>query len=347
MHGVRSSVNTTKTVKMIQTGGTPLLSIKGLTTEFQAREGKVLRALDGFDLAIDAGEIHGLVGESGCGKTVASHSIMRLSTPPGAVTAGEVWWKDRELLALNRKEMVKIRGKEIAMIFQDPRGALNPLYTIGSQMATVIRLHGRFSKNEARREAQRLLKEVKIADPGSRMNDHPHQLSGGMCQRVMIAMALSCQPDLLIADEPTAALDVTIQGQILDLLLELRERFNMAILLISHDMGVVARMCDRISVMYLGKIIENAGARELYGAPGHPYTRALLEAIPTPDPEAKRRFSSLEGDPPSALHIPGGCRFRPRCARAFDRCTHEPPMQALGSQGAKAACWLHEKRGTE
>ena len=250
----------------------PLLKIKGLKIEFQLKNRKVLRAVDGIDLTINPGEIHGLVGESGCGKTVTSLSILRLITRPGYISAGEVLWDGKDLLKLKKDEMRRVRGKEIAMIFQNPQGALNPLYTIGDQMRAIIQLHRPMRKKEAEDEVIRLLQIVKIPDPEKRINDYPHQLSGGMCQRVLIAMALSCQPKLLIADEPTAALDVTIQAQILDLLLELREQFQMAILLISHDMGVVARMCDRISVMYLGRIIELAEATQLYNSPKHPYT---------------------------------------------------------------------------
>ena len=259
-----------------------LLSIKELRTEFRLKDGKVLRAVDGIDLDIKPGEIHGLVGESGCGKTVASLSILRLITRPGYISGGEVLWNGHVLLKLSDQDMRKIRGKEIAMVFQNPQGALNPLYTVGDQMMAILRLHRTMSKKEAEKEAIRLLRIVKLPDPDKRINDYPHQLSGGMCQRVMIAMALSCQPKLFIADEPTAALDVTIQAQIMDLLLELREQFQMAMLLISHDMGVVARMCDRISVMYLGKIVEESQAEILYSSPKHPYTQALLKAVPIP-----------------------------------------------------------------
>ncbi|MBC8459759.1 MAG: ABC transporter ATP-binding protein [Deltaproteobacteria bacterium] len=321
----------------------PLLTIKGLKTEFRVQDNKVLRAVDGIDLAINSGEIHGLVGESGCGKTVASLSVLRLISPPGYISAGEVLWNGNNLLRLKKGEIRKIRGKEIAMIFQNPQGSLNPLYTIGEQIASIIRLHKNISKREAREEALRLLQEVKIPDPESRVNDYPHQLSGGMCQRVMIAMSLSCQPKLLIADEPTAALDVTIQAQILDLLLELRGRFQMAMLLISHDMGVVARMCDRISVMYLGKIVEESDAEGLYSNPKHPYTQALLKAVPIPNPSEKAAFSLLKGDLPSSIDIPSGCRFRTRCPKVFDRCIHEPELESVDQNGTMVACWLYEK----
>ena len=320
----------------------PLLTIKGLKTEFRVQDNKVLRAVDGIDLAINSGEIHGLVGESGCGKTVASLSILRLISRPGTISGGEVLWDDNDLLKLKKGDMRKVRGKEIAMIFQNPQASLNPLYTIGEQLRAIIQLHRSMGKKQATDEAIRLLKTVKIPDPENRINDYPHQLSGGMCQRVMIAMALSCRPKLLIADEPTAALDVTIQAQILDLLLELREKFGMAILLISHDMGVVARMCDRISVMYLGKIVEESDADNLYSSPKHPYTQALLRAVPVPDPKKREQFSLLKGDVPSSIDMPPGCRFRTRCPKAFDKCMQEPELKPTSQNGTKVACWLYE-----
>lgn len=318
-----------------------LLSIKGLKTEFRLKEGKVLRAVDGIDLDIKQGEIHGLVGESGCGKTVASLSILRLITRPGYISGGEARWDGHDLLRLSNQDMRKIRGKEIAMVFQNPQSALNPLYTIGDQMKAVIKLHRPVSNKEAKTEASRLFRIVKLPDPEKRANDYPHQLSGGMCQRVMIAMAISSQPKLLIADEPTAALDVTIQAQIMDLLLELRDRFNMAMLLISHDMGVVARMCDRIFVMYLGKIVEQSSAEALYASPKHPYTQALLKAVPVPDPTKRSGLSLLKGDLPGSVDIPPGCRFRTRCPEAFDRCNQEPELRSLGENGPSVACWLY------
>jgi oligopeptide/dipeptide ABC transporter ATP-binding protein len=320
-----------------------LLSIKGLKTQFNLKEGKVLRAVDGIDLDIKPGEIHGLVGESGCGKTIASLSILRLIDHPGKISAGEILCNGHNLLNLSEKDMEKIRGEEIALIFQNASSALNPVYTIGRQIIDVIKLHKTISKKDAENEAIRLLRVVKLPDPEKRINDYPHQLSGGMCQRVMIAMALSCQPKLLIADEPTAFLDVTIQAQIMDLLLELRDQFNMAMLLISHDMGVVARMCDRISVMYLGKIVEESKAEILYASPKHPYTQALLKAVPIPDPTKKSGFSLLKGDLPGSIDIPSGCRFRTRCPEAFDRCSQEEPLlESINTNGTKAACWLYD-----
>ena len=326
----------------IDTNILPLLSVRGLKTEFRLRDGNVLHAVDGIDLAIRPSEIHGLVGESGCGKTVASLSMLRLISRPGLISGGEVLWNGNDLLKLKKQEMRRIRGKEIAMIFQNPQAALNPLYTIGNQIRAIIQLHRHMPKKQAEDEVIKLLQTVKLPDPENRINDYPHQLSGGMCQRVMIAMALSCQPKLLIADEPTAALDVTIQAQILDLLLELRERFEMSMLLISHDMGVVARMCDCISVMYLGKIVEESKAETLYSSPKHPYTQALLEAVPIPNPTEKIKFSLLKGDLPSSVDIPSGCRFRTRCPEAFDKCiTEEPEIKDIDQNGSRVACWLY------
>lgn len=327
---------------MIQRKG-DLLKISNLKIEFPLKHDRVIRAVDGIDLNIKEGEIHGIVGESGCGKTVTSLSITNLIRRPGLISGGKIIWHDQDLLKLRKNEIRKVRGKEIAMIFQNPELALNPLYSIGDQMRAVIKLHHRsISRKDAQEEVFRLLHLVRISDPEKRINDYPHQLSGGMCQRVLIAMAISCKPCLLVADEPTASLDVTIQAQILDLLLELRERFQMAILLISHDMGVVARMCDTISVMYLGRIVEVADAHRLYASPKHPYTEVLLKSVPVPDPNLKPKITLTKGDPPSSIDIPSGCRFRTRCPKAFDRCKMEDPLlKEVDQYGTQAACWLY------
>lgn len=321
---------------------TELLCVKELSVHFDVKGQGILRAVDGVDLDIRQGEVLGLVGESGCGKTVFSLSLLRLISPPGHISSGQINWVGRNLLGLSNKDMRFVRGKEIAMIFQNPQSSLNPLYSIGSQLVSVIRLHREISKVEARNEALRLLRLVEISDPERRMNDYPHQFSGGMAQRIMIAMALSCQPKLLIADEPTASLDVTIQAQIMDLLLEIREKFQMAILLVSHDLGVIAKMCDRIAVMYLGRIVEIAPAEKLYDSPMHPYTQALLKSVPVPDPRHNGKITKLTGDVPSPLNIPSGCRFRSRCPDAFDKCPKiDPVLRAVGGADHFAACLLY------
>jgi len=319
-----------------------LLKIKGLTSQFTLRDKSVLRAVDQIDLEIKNNEIHGLVGESGCGKSATALSILRLIESPGSIVGGTILWKGNDLIKLSKGEMRKVRGRDISMVFQNPQASLNPLYTIGNQLVSVLRLHRKLTKKEAFSEAVQLLKLVQIVDAEQRMDSYPHQLSGGMCQRVMIAMALSCRPSLLIADEPTAALDVTIQAQILDLLLDLRERFQMAILLISHDMGVVARMCDTVSVMYLGQVVECAEVKKLYHSPKHPYTQALLKSVPVADPNIKQH-STIKGDMPSALNTPKGCKFRTRCGDALEKCTEfSPKLIARDDTQAKVACWLYE-----
>lgn len=321
-----------------------LLNIKGLSVHFDLKGQGVLHAVDGIDLHIYQGEILGLVGESGCGKTVTTLSLLRLIDPPGYISNGQLNWEGKDLLNLNHKEMRQVRGKEIAMIFQSPQSSMNPLYSVGSQLVSVIRLHQNISKEEAKKEAVRLLRLVEIPDPDRRMNDYPHQLSGGMCQRIMIAMALSCRPKLLIADEPTASLDVTIQAQIMDLLLEIREKFQMAILLVSHDLGVIAKMCDRILVMYLGRIVETAPAEKLYGSPMHPYTQALLKSVPLPDPAQNSKITKLKGDVPSPMNIPSGCRFRSRCPKVFEPCSKVDPMlRSVNGDGHQAACLLYKQ----
>lgn len=322
---------------------TALLDVRGLSVHFDVKGQGILRAVDGVDFDIRKGEILGLVGESGCGKTVFSLSLLRLISPPGHISSGQINWVGRNLLDLSNKEMRLVRGKEIAMIFQNPQSSLNPLYSIGSQLVSVIRLHREISKVEARNEALRLLRLVEISDPERRMNDYPHQFSGGMAQRIMIAMALSCQPKLLIADEPTASLDVTIQAQIMDLLLEIREKFQMAILLVSHDLGVIAKMCDRIAVMYLGRIVEIAPAEKLYESPMHPYTQALLKSVPVPDPRHNGKITKLTGDVPSPLNIPSGCRFRTRCPAVFGSCQKtDPVLRPVNGDDHLAACLLYK-----
>lgn len=326
----------------------PILNVRELSVEFHLKEGDVLSAVDGVDIDIHRGEILGLVGESGCGKTVFSLSLLRLITSPGHIKNGEIFWNGQNLLNFNHRDLLRIRGKEIAMIFQNPESSLNPVYSIGSQMIAVIRLHNKISTKDAQNEAMRLLNLVRIPDPKRVMNSYPHQLSGGMCQRVMIAIAISCRPKLLIADEPTASLDVTIQAQIMDLLMDIREQYGMAILLVSHDLGVIARMCDRIAVMYLGRIVEYAVSTVLYGSPLHPYTQALLESVPIPDPNQKGKIAKIEGDIPSPVNIPSGCRFRSRCPKAFDLCPKfDPTLYSVNSGNHLVACLLYNEKRKE
>lgn len=265
-----------------------LLEIKNLKTHFHMPE-HLVKAVDGINMEILPSEIVGLVGESGSGKTVTSYSILNLIQPPGKIEAGEIIWNEKDLLKLNPEELRKVRGKQIAMIFQDPYGSFNPVYTIGNQIAEVIQLHQKVDKQAALQKAIEMLEIVKIPEPQIRVNNYPHQFSGGMCQRAMLAMALSCQPKLLIADEPTTSLDVTIQAQILDLLLEIKEKFKMSILLITHDLGIVAQVCDRVYVMQNGKIVEHGSVFDIYKKPKETYTQNLLKAVPIPDPSLRKK----------------------------------------------------------
>ena len=310
----------------------PLLDIRGLKTWFKTDDGMV-RAVDGVDLHIDRGETLGVVGESGCGKTVTARSVLKLiDMPPGRFEAGQILWQGRDLIPLSMDEMDKIRAKEIAIIFQEPMTSLNPVYTVGDQIAEVIALHQKLSRKQAIAGAAEMLRLVDIPNPERRVHDYPHQFSGGMRQRVMIAMALSCQPKLLIADEPTTALDVTIQAQILELMQEMKERFGMAIMLITHAMGVVAETCQRVTVMYAGNVVEEASVEALFGDPRHPYT-GLIRSIPRVDrsAEKKQRLEAIAGTVPNLLDPPPGCRFAARCKFAMDVCTQGlPPLKEVG-----------------
>ena len=299
-----------------------LLEVKNLATHFPTREGLV-RAVDGVSFYLDRGELLGLVGESGCGKSMTALSVMRLVPPPGKIAAGEILFEVRNLLKLSNREMRDVRGNDIAMIFQDPMTSLNPVFTVGEQIAEALRLHRRLSRRDARAGAIDAMREVAIPDPDLRVNDYPHQLSGGMRQRVMIAMALACDPKLLIADEPTTALDVTIQAQILELLNHLRKTRDLAILLITHDLGVVAEVADRVAVMYTGKIVEESPVNELFAQPKHPYTEGLLRSVPklTANDVAKaERLKTIEGMVPKPTKLPPGCHFEPRCPYRMPRC---------------------------
>ena len=320
----------------------PLLEIRGLQTHFATDEGMV-HAVDGIDLAIAEGETLGIVGESGCGKSVTAFSVMRLlPMPPARIVAGEILFRGRDLLELDDAGMRAIRAKEIAMIFQEPMTSLNPVYSVGEQIAEVVRLHEGAGRRAAMGRAVDMLRLVRIPRPERRVKDYPHQFSGGMRQRVMIAMALSCNPKLLIADEPTTALDVTIQAQILDLLADLKARLNMAVMLITHAMGVIAECAQRVVVMYAGRVVEEAPVGELFRAPRHPYTQGLIRSIPRVDDTAARRqpLQAISGMVPSLLDPPRGCRFAPRCAHARAVCTAAaPPLREIGP-GHKVACVL-------
>jgi len=329
--------------------GNELLKINGVRVVFEGDDASGnVTAVDDVTLTIGVGEIFGLVGESGCGKTTLAMTLLGLVDPNGRIDAGSLMWSGTDLIKLSEHEMRKIRGKEIAMIFQQPQMALNPVYKVGHQMMSLLRLHHQVSKQDAEKESLQLLKQVRISDANRVMEAYPHQLSGGMAQRVMLAMALSCRPKLLVADEPTASLDVTIQAQIMELLLEIREKFGMAILMVSHDLGVVARLCDKVAVMYLGRIVEIADTKELYSKPFHPYTKALLDAVPLPDPEHRASTPVLEGDLPRQTEVHGGCRFRTRCPSAFTKCEKADPMLMELEGGAHSvACWLLGKKNSE
>jgi len=316
-----------------------LIQVKNLQTSFFTPEGEV-RAIDGVSFDISEGKTLGLVGESGCGKSVTSLSIMRLiQSPPGKIVGGEISYRGRDLLKLSNEEMRKIRGNEISMIFQEPMTSLNPVFTVGNQIGEAIRLHQGLGKKQTREKTIEMLRLVKIADPESRVDSYPHQLSGGMRQRVMIAMALSCNPSLLIADEPTTALDVTIQAQILELMKELQQKIGgMALLLITHDLGVVAEQADEVAIMYAGKIVERANTKAIFSRPFHPYTVGLLNSLPGATGQKKKRLDAIPGVVPNPLHLPSGCRFRDRCPRAADLCAQSEPELVEKEPGHTVAC---------
>jgi len=316
------------------------LEIKDLRTHFFTREG-VVKAVDGVSYYLDQGETLGLVGESGCGKSVSALSIMRLiPDPPGRIVGGSIMFENKDLTAMPEKELRKIRGNAISMIFQDPMTSLNPVLRIGEQMTESIELHLKLDRKAAVERAVELVDAVGIPDGRHRLRDYPHQFSGGMRQRIMIAMALSCNPRLLIADEPTTALDVTIQAQILDLLRRLQAKIGMSILLITHDLGVVAGTAKRVAVMYAGKIVEQAPTKELFAHPRHPYTLALLHSIPRLDGRAHTRLSSIPGAPPDLVDPEPGCRFAQRCTRVTEECRQqEPPLVPLGRDDHLVACY--------
>ncbi|HEY6046270.1 MAG TPA: ABC transporter ATP-binding protein [Pyrinomonadaceae bacterium] len=321
-----------------------LLEVEDLKTHFPTRAG-VVRAVDGVSFFIDRGELLGLVGESGCGKSMTALSIMRLIAPPGNIVGGEITFDGRNLLNLSNREMRAVRGDDIAMIFQDPMTSLNPVFTVGEQIAEALRLHRKLSHKDARAAAVAAMREVSIPDPDLRADDYPHQLSGGMRQRVMNAMALACDPKLLIADEPTTALDVTIQAQILELLDGLRKTRELAVLLITHDLGVVAEVADRVAVMYTGKIVEESPVEELFARPKHPYTEGLLRSVPKLTAKGvvkPERLLTIEGMVPKPTALPPGCHFEPRCPYRMPRCREgEIPLYPVGD-AVTARCVLYD-----
>ena len=318
-----------------------LLDVTELRTSFYTDRG-VVPAVDGICFSITPGETLGIVGESGCGKSVTALSIMRLvSQPPGKIESGKILLHGKDLLTLSEKEMQEIRGNTMSMIFQDPMTSLNPVFTVGDQIAEAVLLHRKLSRKKALDISEAMLRQVGIPDPHQRMREYPHQLSGGMRQRVMIAMALSCNPQLIIADEPTTALDVTIQAQILALLKSLQERHRMSIIMITHNLGVVAEIADNVLVMYAGQVMEQNTVNGLFQKPFHPYTKGLLASIPKVTPEKSGRYlQTIPGNVPNLITLSPGCRFKDRCPDRFEPCEHVPPMVDLG-KGERVRCWKY------
>lgn len=317
----------------------PLLEIQNLATTFPTETGEA-RAVDDVTLSVDKGKVLGIVGESGCGKSITSLSILRLVPPPGRIASGKILLDGVDLLSLPESQMRAVRGNRIALIPQDPMTSLNPVYKIGDQIMEAIELHQKLSRKEARQKAIEALESVRIPEAKNRVDDYPHQFSGGMRQRVMIAMALACEPELLIADEPTTALDVTVQAQILDLLREIQKERGTAVVLITHDLGVVAEMCDTVAVMYAGSVVEYAPVQELFKNPRHPYTLGLLNSIPR---QGSKRLSPIDGQPPSLTALPRGCRFADRCSLKEARCEESIPTLEEKSKGHVVRCFLVEK----
>jgi oligopeptide/dipeptide ABC transporter ATP-binding protein len=314
----------------------PQLVIENLGVDFTTDDG-VVHAVDGVDLQIASGQTLGIVGESGCGKSVTCHSILKLTPPNGRIVSGSIRFEDRDLTRMPQHELAQLRGRDIAMIFQDPMSALNPVHSVGSQISESLTIHRGLSQKKALAEAAALLDLVGIPEPKIRLREFPHQLSGGMSQRVMIAMALACRPKLLIADEPTTALDVTIQAQILDLLRNLQKEIGMSIVLITHDLGVVAEMADTVVVMYCGRVVESASVRDLFAAPRHPYTKGLIDSLPRIDQRVDD-LSPVDGFLPSPFALPPGCSFEPRCPNATDRCRAAAPVGTSCGSGHLVSC---------
>lgn len=327
---------------------TSVLEVRGLKTYFYTSQG-VVKAVDGVSYNVSEGETVALVGESGCGKTVSALSVMRLvAAPAGRIVDGQILFKGQDLLKLDEESMRRHRGREIAMVFQEPMTSLNPVLSIGRQLTEGLEIHLGMTARQALRRSVELLAMVGIPDSERRLAQYPHQFSGGMRQRMMIAMALSCGPSLIMADEPTTALDVTIQAQILELIKDLSRRLGVALVIITHNLGVVARYADRVNVMYAGKMIEQGTAREVYASPRHPYTLGLLRSVPRLDEPRKSKLVPIDGQPPDLTQLPAGCAFAPRCVYKIDRCTREvPPLEPVGATGHLSACWVADKLEAE
>jgi oligopeptide/dipeptide ABC transporter ATP-binding protein len=320
----------------------PLLELRGLSTYYESARGtRVTRAVDDVSLTLERGKTLGIVGESGSGKSTLALSIMRLLPPAARIAGGEIRFEGEDLLKKSPSEMRRIRGKRIAMILQDPMASLNPLFTIGDQIAESLRVHEGASRTAAWRRARGLLEAVRISAPATRMNEFPHQMSGGMRQRIVGAIAVACEPRLLIADEPTTSLDLTIQAQYLSLLRDLQKDHDLAMIFITHNLGIVARMCDAVAVMYAGRVVEAGPIRDIFNKPAHPYTRALLDSIPRLADDNHRRLPAIEGQPPDPSAPPAGCAFHPRCPQMVDRCKAQAPPSVTVAASHTARCWLH------
>jgi oligopeptide transport system ATP-binding protein len=324
-----------------------ILRVEGLKTYFNTDDG-IVKAVDGVSFTLAKGETLGIVGESGCGKSVANLSILRLiPSPPGRIVGGEILFHDRRVLKMAERELRALRGNRISMIFQDPMTSLNPFLRISTQLTETLRLHQHLDRMKARDKAIDMLRIVGIPKPENRIEDYPHQFSGGMRQRAMIAMALSCNPEILIADEPTTALDVTIQAQILEIIKDLSVQLNTAVILITHDLGVVSGMCDKICVMYAGRMVERAPTDDLFAAPKHPYTQGLIHSVPRLDRSTRERLFSISGAPPSLINMPDCCPFHPRCAHAMDICRKKYPDEIEIDDKHRVSCWLFAETGAE
>jgi oligopeptide/dipeptide ABC transporter ATP-binding protein len=322
----------------------PLLQLRQLSTHYvSARGTRVTRAVDEVTLSLDQGQTLGIVGESGSGKTTLALSLLRLLPPAARFVSGEILFEGQDLLKKSEAEMRRIRGKRIAMILQDPMASLNPLFTVGDQVAEPIRVHDGASRRSAWTRATELLKAVRIAAPETRVREYPHQLSGGMRQRIVGAIAISCEPRILIADEPTTSLDLTIQAQYLKLLRDLQRAHNLALIFITHNLGIVAKMCDQVAVMYAGRLVESGPVKQIYNSPAHPYTQALLESIPRVG-DNRKRLTAIDGQPPDPSAPPPGCAFHPRCPRVMDRCRTEAPPEFLVADSQTSRCWLSDPK---